>query len=86
MASLRQYGDQSLRFWMQQALRPDIVGRGLRFALIVGTVVTAINQGDVFTGSQITPGVLIKILLNYCVPYFVATCADLAVLASQQRE
>jgi hypothetical protein len=71
---------------MQQALRPDIAGRGLRFALIVGTVVTAINQGDVFTGSQITPGVLIKILLNYCVSYFVATCADLAVLASQQRE
>ncbi len=86
MVSLRQYGDQSLRIWMQQALRTDIVGRGLRFALIVGTFVTAINQGDVLTGNEITPGDLIKILLNYCVPYFVSTYADLTVLTGQQRE
>ena len=62
MVSLRQYGDQSMRIGMQQALRPDIVGRGLRFALIVGTILTAINQGDILSSSEITSGVLIKIL------------------------
>ncbi len=86
MVSLRQYGDQSVRVRIQQALRPAIVRRGLSFALIVGTLVTAINQGDVLAGSEITPGVLSKILLNYCIPYFVLTYADLEVFASQQRE
>jgi len=72
--------------WMMQALRPEVVGRGVRVALIVGTILTAINQGDILASSAITPSILTKILLNYCVPYFVSTYADLEALASQQRE
>jgi len=83
---LQRQRNQSLRNWARQALRPDIVGRGLKVALIVGTILTAINQGDILASSAITPGVFIKILLNYCVPYFVSTYADLETLASQQRE
>ncbi len=75
-----------MKNWLQQALRPDIVGRGLRVALIVGTILTAINQGDALASGAITPGVLIKIFLNYCVSYFVSVYADLEALASHQRE
>ena len=75
-----------MRNWLQQAWRPDIVRRGVRVALIVGTILTAINQGDVLASSAITHSVLIKILLNYCVSYFVSTYADLEALASHQRE
>ena len=75
-----------MRIWMQKATPPDVVGRGLMFALIIGTVITAINQGDMLASGAITPGILLKILLNYCVPYFVSTYADLKALDCQQLE
>jgi hypothetical protein len=86
MVSLRRYENHSLRIWIRQALRPDIVGRGLSFALIVGSILTAIYQGDILTSGETMIGVLIKIMLNYCVPYIVSTYADIEMLARQQRE
>ena len=48
-----------------------IVRRSLILALIVGTILNLINQGDAFmTGA---PLVAWKIALTYCVPYCVAT-------------
>jgi hypothetical protein len=85
MVSLRHDGDQLRKTWLQLSLQPDIAGRGLKVALIFGTILTAINQGDVLAGSPITLGILTKILLNYCVPYFVSVYAELEVIASQQR-
>lgn len=86
MVSLRQVGDQSMKSCLRQSLNSDIAGRGLKVALIVGTILTVINQGDVLVSSGITPGVLIKILLDYCVPYFVSVYAELEAAADQQRE
>jgi len=40
-------------------------------ALVVGTILTAINQGDVIVDGGMPP--LAKVLLTYCVPYCVAT-------------
>jgi len=33
-----------MRNWLQLAMRPDVVARGLKVTLIVGTILTAINQ------------------------------------------
>lgn len=82
MVSLRHDGDQSRKTWLQLSLQLDIAGRGLKVALIVGTILTAINQGEVLASSAITPEILIKILLNYCVLYFVSVYAELEVVAS----
>lgn len=40
-------------------------------ALVVGTLLTAINHGDTILTGQFPP--LLKILLTYCVPYCVTT-------------
>ncbi|PTX74516.1 nitrate/nitrite transporter NrtS [Sulfitobacter mediterraneus] len=40
-------------------------------ALIVGTLLTAINHGDVLLAGRFPP--LLKVLLTYCVPYCVTT-------------
>ena len=48
------------------ALRPDIVRRSLIVALIVGTVLNVINQGDLLLAGE-TP-VLWKLALTYLVP------------------
>ena len=40
-------------------------------ALVVGTILTAINHGDVFLDGSMPP--IWKIVLTYCVPYCVTT-------------
>ena len=72
--------------WLQLALSLKIVGDAIKVALIVGTILTAINQGDIIASGSITPGDLVKILLNYFVPYCVSTYAGVEALANEQRE
>ena len=53
-------------------MRTDIIIRGLKFSVIVGTILVCINHLDccIFE-SQIAEH--IKILLTYCVPYLVSS-------------
>lgn len=73
-----------MRDWLQIARRRDIATRALKVALIVGTVLAAINQGDLLLAGELSPGVLAKILLTYCVPYCVSTYAGVEAVRSQQ--
>ena len=52
--------------------RPLIM-RSLTIAVIVGTVLTAINQGNVLLAGDLPPALAWKIPLTYVVPYCVAT-------------
>ncbi|HEU4758845.1 MAG TPA: nitrate/nitrite transporter NrtS [Dehalococcoidia bacterium] len=47
--------------------------RSLIIALIVGTVLTAINQGNVILGGHFPSALAWKVPLTYCVPFCVAT-------------
>jgi len=75
-----------MRNWLQLALRVDILGDAIKVALIVGTILTAINQGDIIASGPLTPSDLVKILLNYFVPYCVSTYAGVEALVNEQRE
>jgi len=50
-----------------------LVSRSLFVALIVGTLLTAINQGNVILRGDFPPSLYWKIPLTYAVPYCVAT-------------
>jgi hypothetical protein len=52
-------------------------------ALIVGTVLVAINQGDLLLSGTWTAALVWKIPLTYLVPFVVATCG--ALLNSRVR-
>ena len=56
-----------------------VLRRSLLTALVVGTILTAINQGDVILAGEAPQ--MVQIGLNYLVPYCVATCG--AVSAKQ---
>lgn len=65
-----------------QVFSGDILKSSLIVALIVGTILNAINQGDVIlAGSDF---VLWKILLTFSVPFFVASYG--AYNAIKQRD
>jgi hypothetical protein len=48
-----------------------ILRRSLLVALVVGTVLNAINQGPELIGGE--PVVLWKLLMTFCVPFLVAS-------------
>ncbi|TMF08596.1 MAG: hypothetical protein E6I38_07215 [Chloroflexi bacterium] len=60
----------ALTFW-------PLVRRSAIVALIVGTILTAINQGNIILGGDIPASLYWKIPLTYAVPYCVATTGAL---------
>lgn len=71
--------------WLKLATRTDVVRRGLKVGLIVGTVLTLINQGDALIVGALTPDMIWKIPLTYLVPYCVSTYAGVEVLTQAGR-
>ncbi|HEV8553719.1 MAG TPA: nitrate/nitrite transporter NrtS [Casimicrobiaceae bacterium] len=61
----------SWKYACRCALCDGVPRRSLYVALIVGTILNLINQGDAFIG--MAPVNWLKVMLTYCVPYAVAT-------------
>ena len=53
-------------------------------ALVVGTILTAINHGDVILAGNTPP--VIKVILTYCVPYCVTTWGAIIGKRTQWRK
>jgi hypothetical protein len=64
-------------------LRREHLRRTLRIALVVGTILTLINQADVIIRGDATAITWIKGGLNYCVPFIVS---NLGLLAGKRAE
>ena len=61
--------------------------RSLKVAGIVGTILVAINQGDVLFAGTLPNEAMWKIPMTYCVPYCVSTYASVsAVLAKDNAD
>jgi hypothetical protein len=64
-----------LRLLARLVCAPDIAHSSLRIALVVGTVINVVNQGDrLLGGSAIQLG---HFLLNYAIPFCVAAYSAL---------
>ncbi len=55
-----------------------VCGRALKVAVIVGTILMVINQGDVLLNGHLTVLVACKIVLTYTVPFSVSTYSAFA--------
>jgi hypothetical protein len=51
--------------------RPNL-RRTCGIALLVGCILTLINEGDVLVAGHPTPRTAVKIVLNFCVPFVVS--------------
>ena len=72
-------GQRVLRCGRCAVRHGPIVRTAARTALVVGTVLTAINQGDALLTHHVTAALLWKIPLTYAVPYLVATYGALSL-------
>jgi hypothetical protein len=59
-------------------MRREHLRRTIRIALVVGTILTLFNQGDVILRGDATALTWIKATLNYCVPFIVSNVGLLA--------
>ncbi|MBS1885680.1 MAG: nitrate/nitrite transporter NrtS [Actinobacteria bacterium] len=64
-------------------LRPEHLRSTVKIAVVVGTILTAINQADVILGGSATTLTWVKTALNYCVPFVVS---NLGLLAGRRAE
>jgi len=69
---------------LKTALRPGIVKRSLIIAVIVGTILNLISQGDVMVGAGDLN--ILKCLLTYMVPYCVSTYGAVTALHAQANQ
>ena len=61
-----------MRNALRICLRPEYLLRTLAIALVVGTILTAINHADVILRGDATTTTLAKAALNYLVPFIVS--------------
>jgi hypothetical protein len=66
------------------ATRPQVVRSSLVVAAVVGTILNLINQGDAAVDGH--PLVLWKVMLTYCVPYFVSTYGAVMALRNAEKD
>jgi len=66
--------------------RPEHLRKTIRIALVVGVILTAINQADVILSGDETTGTWIKCALNFVVPFCVSNLGLLSGRAGRDRE
>ncbi len=70
-------GEPRLRCWICALAYGPMVRRSLIIALVVGSVLLAINHGDAILGGQWNRALVWKAPLTYLVPFLVASCGAL---------
>ena len=66
----------------QIARRPAVARRALGYALVVGTVLIAINHGDAIVRGEFDTGRWLRMALTAAVPYLVSTLSSVQALRS----
>ena len=64
------------------ALQPRVVRRALLYAVVVGSVLIAINHGDALLAGQLDAARCWKMGLTVLVPYAVSTLSSVGALRS----
>lgn len=62
--------------WLAIAREGPVVRRALKMAVVVGTILLAINHGDALLRGDVDANRLLKMGLTYLVPYLVSTISS----------
>lgn len=69
--------------WIAMASSKKVVQRALKYALVVGALLIAINHGDAVLSGDLTLRRLMKMLLTVFVPYAVSTSSSVSAMRDQ---
>jgi len=71
--------------FLRLACSPSVVRRGILYAVVVGSLLIAINHGDAILAGDLSTGRLLKMGLTVLVPYSVSTLSSVAALRAPRR-
>ena len=71
--------------WLRIAAEPRIVRRALKYSLVVGAVLIAINHGDAIVRGDVGLARLFRMLLTMMVPYCVSTASSVGAIREIAR-
>ncbi len=69
---------------MQSAKKENIID-AIKIALVVGTILSFINQYDVMLSGNIDKKDVMRVVLNYIVPFSVASVSRILYIRKQER-
>jgi len=68
------------RLWIRLALTPSVVKRGLLYAVVVGSILIAINHSDAILRGDVGTGRAWRMALTVLVPYIVSTLSSVGAM------
>ena len=74
-----------LREWGAMACRRSVVLRGLKFAVVVGAILIAINHGDAILSGQLERSNYVKMGMTVIVPYMVSVFSSVGAMLENGR-
>ncbi|MFQ5720725.1 MAG: nitrate/nitrite transporter NrtS [Acidobacteriota bacterium] len=72
--------------WLRLAFSPDVVRRGLAYAVFVGAILIAINHGDALMAHRVDAARWLKMGLTVVVPYLVSTFSSVGAMRASRRD
>ena len=69
-----------IREWLKIASRRPIVMRGLKYGLVVGSILIVINHGNAIIEGTVDATRLIQMILTTLVPYCVSTASSVGAV------
>ena len=71
--------------WIETALSKSVVRRAIAYAVVVGTILIAINHGYAILQCYLNPTSYLKMGLTVMVPYLVSTFSSVGAILQNRR-
>ena len=71
--------------WLRLAMQRSVVVRALKYAVVVGAVLIAINHGDALLAGEVGASRAVRMALTVLVPYVVSTSSSVGAMLEQGR-
>jgi hypothetical protein len=72
--------------WLRIAFSGPVRRRAIKVALVVGTVLLAINHGDAILSGNVPPVRLLRMILTVVVPYVVSTVSSTGAILDMRLD
>jgi hypothetical protein len=69
-----------IRQWLHIASRKPIVMRGLKYGIVVGSILIIINHGNAIAAGTVDSTRVIQMMLTVLVPYCVSTASSVGAI------
>lgn len=75
-----------MKEWLPLALQTTVVKRALKYGVVVGAILIAINHGDAILNGQMDIVRGLKMGLTLLAPYVVSTLSSIGAMRELQKE